>query len=175
MNEIWKPVVGAEQFYHISNFGRLKSLHERGRPTKGGIVALQPNKKGYLRAELTVGGRRFTRVVHRLVLEAFIGPQPSAIHEANHKDGIKNHNIPENLEWVTPVENNAHSVINGFWKPHKGEAHGMAKLTAAKAKEIYAGAGQWTASELAKRFGVTPAAIRLIWRGINWKHVTQNH
>ena len=138
MDEKWLSVVGMESFYEVSNLGRVRSKHRRGRPTKNGILAQTANKKGYLRVNLLGDGKHFSRAVHRLVLEAFHGPQPSCIHECNHKDGHKRNNIESNLEWVTPVENNAHSVANGLWHPHVGEAHGRAILTEANVRRIRA-------------------------------------
>lgn len=172
MKEKWKPVVGTQGLYKVSNMGRVKSLQKVGRPARGGIIRLQPNKKGYLRAGLSIGGRRFTKVVQRLVLEAFVGPQPSVIHESNHIDGVKSNNRLKNLEWATPVENNAHSVANGLWHPHIGEAHGRAKLKEKDVSAIRSLEGKVSSDYLAERHKVSSTAIRLIWRRINWKHVT---
>ncbi|KKM26954.1 hypothetical protein LCGC14_1579590 [marine sediment metagenome] len=171
--EIWKPVVGFEGLYEISNMGRVKSNHKYGRPAKNGILRLQENHKGYLRAHLSGYGKGYTIVVHRLVLEAFVSPQPSAIHEGNHKNGIKSDNRKDNLEWVTPKENNRHAVENGFWHPHKGEAHGMAKLKASDIPIIRACEGKETTGQVAKRYGVTSTAIYTIWKRINWKHIPE--
>ena len=170
-SEEWRPVVGMEIFYEVSNLGRVRSKHLQGRPTKNGILAQTPNKKGYLRIHLSGGGKDFSRVVHRLVLEAFHGGQPSCIHECNHKDGRKRNNIESNLEWVTPVENNAHSVINGLWRPHIGEAHGRAILTESDVRRIRAVAGTVTNRFLAKQYGVNPVTIAKVIRRENWRHV----
>ncbi len=171
--EIWKPVVGFEGLYEISNIGRVKSKHKFGRPAKDGILSLQKNHKGYLRVHLSGYGKGYTVVVHRLVLEAFVSPQPSVIHESNHKNGIKSDNRKENLEWVTPKENNRHSVENGFWHPHKGEAHGMAKLKAIDIPTIRADEGQESAYKIAKRYGVKPQTIYSIWKRRLWKHIPE--
>jgi len=169
--EIWKPVVGFEPFYDISNQGRVRSKHTIGRPAKDGILAQSANRKGYLRVHLSGGNKRFSIVVHRIVLEAFVGPQPSVIHETNHKNGIKNDNRAENLEWLTPIENNAHAVALGLWHPHIGEAHGRAKLKASDIPIIRACEGKETSGQVAKRYGVTSTAIYTIWKRINWKHI----
>lgn len=169
--EEWRSVVGMEKFYEISSLGRIKSKHSIGR-NPGGILSPTPNKKGYLRARLVLHGKSFTKVVHRLVLEAFVGPQPSSIHESNHKNGIKNDNRLENLEWLTPKENNAHSVQNGFWHPNIGEAHGRARLSENDVQEIrrLLALGH-SCNRLGKAYGVSHTAIRLIRNGVNWKHV----
>jgi hypothetical protein len=172
-NEKWKPVRGFESLYAVSDRGRVRSMHKYGRPAKGGILAQQSNRKGYERVCLTGHGRHFTVVVHRLVLDAFVGPQPTPKHETNHKNGRKPDNRVENLEWVTPVENNAHSVANGFWHPHLGEQHGRHKLTAEQVREVLTLEGKERQCDLARRFGVTPTAIGHIWKGRNWKCVSK--
>ena len=169
--ELWKPVVGWEKHYMVSNNGRVRSAHTIGRPAVNGIIAIQKNKKGYCRVRLQNNGAGITVVVHRLVAEAFIGGSPSRIHEINHKNGIKDDNRVENIEWVTPVENNAHSVANGFWHPHVGSNHGRAKICEADAIRIKGLAWNASAAALGKEYGISGTAVRLIWRGINWKHV----
>lgn len=169
-DEEWRPVVGMEQFYDVSNRGRVRSKHKIGCKAGGAILIPQPNKKGYLRVRLSSNGRSFSTVIQRLVLEAFVGPRPSTVHEANHKDGKKFHNDLSNLEWITPQGNNAHAREMGLWHPHIGEQHGRAKLTETKVREILSRRAESSVS-LGKEFGVSSAAIWLIWQRINWKHV----
>jgi len=169
--ERWKAVAGFAGIYDVSDRGRVRSHHKIGRPTKSGILSQQTNGKGYKRVRLAVRCVGFSIVVHRLVLDAFVGPPPSVIHQANHKNGKKADNRVENLEWVTPVENNAHSVALGLWHPHVGENHGRHKLKETDIPVIRALQGKSTPRQVADKYGVTPTAIKLIWRRINWKHV----
>lgn len=90
--EIWKPVVGYEGLYDVSNFGRVKSLKYR-KGDKPEILKLQKRGK-YLRASLN--GRKFS--VHRLVAQAFI-PNSLNLPEVNHKDEDTHNNFVNNLEW----------------------------------------------------------------------------
>lgn len=94
--EKWRPVVGYEGLYEVSDCGRVKSLKF------GKEVILKPTytKDGYLRVELLVKGRksRKIRTIHRLVAEAFI-PNPDNKPCINHKDENKTRNVVENLEW----------------------------------------------------------------------------
>ncbi len=171
MKEKWKPVLGAEGFYEVSSFGRVKSLHSRGRPTKTDFVTLTKNKKGYCRACLSIKGKTRTRVVQRLVLEAFVGLAPSSLHECNHKDGVKSNNHVNNLEWVLPKANNKHARDMGLWHPHIGEKHGRAKLKEKDIPIIRSLEGKEAAILIARRYGISDTAVRLIWKRRNWKHV----
>jgi len=62
-----------------------------------------------------------TWYVHRLVAAAFL-PNPERLREVNHKNCDKTDNRPENLEWVSSLENHTHARVNGLYpkgtKPH---------------------------------------------------------
>lgn len=169
--ESWRPVPGLETWYDVSDLGRVRGKHSTGRAANGRILSGVPNSKGYLRVRLTAPGVHRTSVVHRLVLLAFVGPQPSPIHECNHKNGIKSDNRAVNLEWVTPVENNAHSVANGFWHPHIGEKHGRSLLTERDVIAIRRIGNRLPRTFLGRWFGVNPQTIKMVIDRRNWKHV----
>ena len=169
MKERWCPIAGFENLYEVSDRGRIRSHQKIGRPAHGGILSQWADAKGYKRVRLSDGKRSLNIYVHRLVLQAFVGPRPSEIHETNHKNGRKADNRIENLEWVTPVENNAHSVANGFWHPFKGEQHGRHKLTTEQARYARDAKGRERQCDLARKFGVAPTTIKKIWDGVNWR------
>jgi hypothetical protein len=112
--EIWKDVLGYEEMYQISNFGKVKSLSRRG---GNGCLKkerfLKPclEKKGYFRYKLYKNSKGLNFLAHRLVANAFI-ENPFNKISINHKDSIKTNNSIYNLEWVSVMENNCHKSLN---------------------------------------------------------------
>jgi len=108
MTEEWRPITGhGAGHYEVSDQGRVRRLTTRGGrllalPTQ---VKVKPNRKGYMIAKLTVGGVTRDARLHVLVLEAFVGPRPTPEHEGDHEDGVRHHNTPGNLQWLTHAEN----------------------------------------------------------------------
>lgn len=116
--EIWKPIIGYEGLYEVSNLGRVKTLSKivnnypnttRVLPEK--IRLGNINKKlGYRMISLSKDGDVHTMYVHRLVALAFI-PNPKNFPMINHKDEDKTNNNVSNLEWCTPRYNMAYSNV----------------------------------------------------------------
>lgn len=108
VEEIWKPVVGYEGLYKVSNFGRVRSLDRLVKGKKEGFrqnfkgKLLTPIKTiyGYLRVNLCNDDGRKAKFVHRLVCTAFL-PNPDNLPQINHKDENPLNNNVENLEWCT--------------------------------------------------------------------------
>lgn len=114
MTENWKPVVGYEGLYEVSNLGRVKSLPRKG--TKGGIVSVNySNSKHYAHIPLTKDSVLKTTSLHRVVAQAWI-PNPQNKPQVNHIDGNKKNNCVNNLEWVTNLENMHHAIEHGLQK-----------------------------------------------------------
>jgi hypothetical protein len=118
MVEFWKDVCGYENYYQVSNFGRVRSKPRmcfNGRVyycKKPKILTPQPNNNGYLRIQLVNGEERKRHYVHRLVATAFIDNGDNK-REVNHIDSNFLNNKVDNLEWVTHKENHHHAFING--------------------------------------------------------------
>ena len=103
----WRPVSGYEGLYEVSSNGQVRSVRRTdnlGRRVGGRPIRPDTLGRGYLRVTLYRGGRRHRRWVHHLVLEAFIGPQPTG-QEALHLNDAADDNRVENLRWGTRQEN----------------------------------------------------------------------
>jgi hypothetical protein len=129
--EVWKPVVGWEEMYLVSNFGNIRSLDRKvGGPKPEGRVIKGKLRKllvahGYFSVNLIdkKSGKSTRNSVHRFVAEAFI-PNPENKPCVNHIDGNKQNNKVENLEWCTYKENSEHAYRTGLVPKHKvTEAH----------------------------------------------------
>ncbi|RXS51441.1 NUMOD4 motif-containing HNH endonuclease [Lactococcus lactis] len=112
----WKLVKGFEGQYEVSNTGLIKSL--RGtterimKPRRKKIIKKDGSvEDGYEELILSNKGVRYSKLVHRLVAEAFI-PNPQIKPEVNHIDEDKGNNSVENLEWNTHEENSNHGTKN---------------------------------------------------------------
>lgn len=105
MHEIWKEIENYEN-YEISNFGNVRKK-----------LKTSKTKDGYRAISLTDDfGNRKTLRVHRLVAKAFIEEEDGKFL-VNHKDGIRDNNNVDNLEWCTPKENSQHSIkTNTFFR-----------------------------------------------------------
>ena len=125
--EYWKPVVGYEGLYEVSNWGRVKSIKRIVKSPRGYRTVcertLKPTKDshGYLCVSLYKEGKMKFVKIHRLVAEAFLD-NPDNLPQINHKDEDKTNNHVNNLEWCdakynsnygTRTERLSKSQING--------------------------------------------------------------
>lgn len=119
MREVWKPVVGHEGCYEVSNLGRVRSVNravwvdayvdrngrKRAAATRHYVgKMLRPGvqkKSGHVSVAI---GKGNSRLVHQLVLEAFVGPCPED-HEVLHLDHNPANNRLSNLKYGTRSEN----------------------------------------------------------------------
>lgn len=172
--ELWKPVVGFEGMYEVSSLGRVRSLDRvlvsegarRGYPrkVKGRLLMLQRHSGGYVQVSLGESG---VRLVHALVLEAFVGPCPVGM-ESCHDDGDKTNNFLFNLRYDTHSANCEDRRRHGV--SYQGEANAQAKLTEDDVREIRSRKGE-TYKDIASGFPVSDRAIGKVVRGERWRHV----
>lgn len=111
--ELIRPVVGLEDYYVVSNHGRVFRIE---REVKRGIqkyiakekeLSQAVNSVGYYVLNLKVNGVCFYRLVHRLIAEAFLS-NTEGKDLVNHIDSNKLNNHVSNLEWVNRRENYSH-------------------------------------------------------------------
>lgn len=122
-DEIWIPVKGWETLYHVSNFGRVKSMdrvvkwgkRKIDMPLNGKILKPIITHYGYYTINLVTNGKTYTTKIHRLVAQAFI-PNIENKATVNHKNGVKIDNHVSNLEWATFNENIRHASETGLMK-----------------------------------------------------------
>ena len=116
--EEWRPVVGYEGHYEVSDHGRIRSLR-RDVPSRwggtrkwgGNILTGTVTTNGYVHVHLSRDGVRKNRLVHRLVAEAFIGPVPDGMFVLHYND-VGTDNRLENLRIGTCSENGHDAVRN---------------------------------------------------------------
>lgn len=140
MDEIWKDIDGYEGIYQISNIGRCRSLDRHiinvdgiKKFRSGIFLKLSHTKDGYGCYVLSINNNRKFFLAHQLIAKAFI-PNPENKPYVNHKNGIKYDNDIENLEWVTPRENQIHAYATGL----KTSAHtGKLGYESVKGMEVF--------------------------------------
>lgn len=137
--EQWRPVVGFEGLYEVSNHGRVRSLDREiqavnrwgavgPRILRGRMLRGNDQGSGYLSVHLAVDGERHPRLVHRLVAEAFCPAAEGAVY-VNHKDGVKTNNTAGNLEWCTFSQNVRHAWATGLTDGFKMAVVGRCAVT----------------------------------------------
>ena len=169
--------------YLVTKDGRVWSasrLDGLGRPLPGKWLRPGKNgKKGYLFVGLHQNGKARNFLVHRLVLEAFVGPCPAGM-EACHNNGVRTDNRVENLRWDTHKRNqndmvkHGHCNLCGDDAPHpRGESHGFSKLTddQVRVMRYLRHVEGFSESNLARRFGVSQGNVSMICSGKTWGHV----
>lgn len=177
MREEWRPVVGFEGLYEVSDMGNVRSVErqirvlgrwggEEVRTYRSKILRPHRAKDDYLRVGLCLHGERVTRTIHSLVAEAFLGPRPEG-QEVRHLDCKGYRNCLENLAYGTRVTNREDSRREGTLAV--GEKIAQSKLTACQILAIREADG--LQRDIADAFGVSRSQIGRIKRGDNWVHV----
>lgn len=125
--EKWKPVVGFEGMYEVSDKGSVKSLArpawgKTNRFVKEKILTSKVSRTGYEITHLRKDGKNCHPSVHRLVAEAFI-PNVESKPTVNHIDGDKLNNSVSNLEWATHKEQSDHAFESDLIVKHNSKLY----------------------------------------------------
>jgi hypothetical protein len=175
--EKWLPAPGYENCYEVSDLGRVRSVvrcDSRGRTRSSRVLKGAPAGAGYLKVLVsrgTVATQKQT-YIHILVAEAFLGPRPTGL-EVNHKDGNKENNCVDNLEYITHSEQLLHAYRTGLLKAVMPEQQGMknprAKLNDDQVREIIASTE--SNKVLAARYGIRSSHVWFLRKRKGWRHL----
>lgn len=162
--------------YAITKNGRVWSkprTDRRGENWKGRWLKIRTHSStGYICTKLRIEGLEFFRLVHRLVLETYIGSCPEGM-ECRHLNGLLTDNRLENLIWGTRSENMQDAIRH---KTHvclrRGSYCNSSKLTEVKVKVIryLHKIFKFSYVDLAWQFDMSKTAVRNICTNMTWKH-----
>jgi hypothetical protein len=162
--------------YRVGSDGSVWSRRTRGsQRKKGPWKSVNTHRRPYGARYVVVcfrpepGGLVVCRYVHRIVLEAFVGPCPGG-WQCCHNDGDTSNNSVGNLRWDTPRENNADKIRHGTLI--RGERMHRAILTEKAVREIFSlrSEGRFPA-EIAEVIGCNVDMVRSVLRRDRWGHV----
>ena len=106
--ERWIPIKGFESLYEISNLGRIKTV-------KSGIVRDGYfSNRGYKVIHLSKKSKSYIKLVHRLVIDNFIGTEDKTL-TVNHIDHNKDNNSLNNLEYMKLEDNIKEAWNSGIY------------------------------------------------------------
>lgn len=167
MIEVWKDVSGYEDYFKISNLGRVFSKRTN--------KILKFSKSGpYLAISTRLNGRNSKSIclrVHRLVAIAFI-LNPLNLPEVNHIDGNKSNNRIDNLEWCTKQDNIIHAFETGLNKARQGVDSYQSKLSENDVRDIRRSWEEGVSQVILKdRYNVSKATIQGIIHRKTYKNV----
>ena len=171
MTDYYRPIFDFPG-YRVSRDGEIQSCWvRRGRfrlPTDTWLPLTPILRDGYRTVNLPKQGSKVIRRIHRLVLEAFRGPQPFGCI-ACHLDGDRTNNDLSNLYWGTHQSNSDDAIRHGT--KARGEAL-KAKLTETDVIKIRESRADGVSLRcIAEQFGVSQSNVRAIVEGRTWRHL----
>ena len=172
--EVWRPVVGFESLYEVSDHGRVRSLPRVIEKAQGPkrirckvrrperILRTPPNSSGYAVLRLQVNGTRFNRKVHKLVMEAFHGPCPQGL-EVRHINGRPSDNRLENLAYSTSSENRLDQARHGTDGKSIGCIYAIRQLAKLNPRLSH--------RQIGKLVSVSQTSVSQLLRGYTYAHI----
>lgn len=136
MQEEWKPVVGYEGLYEVSNMGKVRNASNKhvlaAHKASGYYIVLlcRPPKNSKVDHK--------TWLVHRLVAIAFIA-NPEGLPQVDHINGDRTDNNVTNLRWVTCRDNHMNPVTYArSLAAHRTEASRLSSKARLNTPEVIA-------------------------------------
>lgn len=176
------PLVGGIEFRHCPNHvgyavdssGRLWSCRIKGKRAKRIVYAKQWKQMspvydtgGYLGIRIRRNdGVYVMRLIHQLVLEAFVGPKPVGMEACHDPDRTRTNNSVSNLRWGTRSDNQKDAVRHGTSSAiRKGEDAAHVKLSNQQVRAVYAAAQRLSQRKVAAMFGISKSHVAHIIHG----------
>lgn len=119
MEEIWLPINGYENLYHISNMGKVKSLAKSWYSGTGNIglhhksvtiITGGIDSGGYRLVNLYKDNKKISKRIHSLMWDAFRNESYNS-KQIDHKDENKLNNRIDNLQLLTQRQNSSKSYL----------------------------------------------------------------
>jgi len=153
--------------YRIGSDGSVwssKTTHI-GAPSKPFRAMKTDHATNYPTVKLSRNGAQFSRKVHVLVLEIFVGPRPKGMVAA-HRNGIANDCRLQNLRWATQQENELDKVAHG--RIPRGVDVFASRTNEQSVREMRLLFGTMANTAIAKRFGISESSVRRIRDRKTW-------
>jgi hypothetical protein len=188
--EKWRTIIGAENNYMVSDFGRVvKKADKTIRvanideiDVNDKLMVVHQNESAYLHVRGYENGVQKNWKIHRLVATAFI-PNPLGKPQVNHVNGIRNDNRCVNLEWVTQKENNIHSIkmyqsgtsvnINKLFEPKVSDKK-QRDFILTIWNDALAHPNTYYKAELARKYNRPEKKIRELFSRKSWNFLTHD-
>ena len=172
-NVVWRQIIlpgEGSTNYEVSNKGDVRRIG------KDKILSKYVDRDGYLHSSIIrPNGKQYHPGIHRFVGLAFI-PNPENKPEINHKDGNKQNNRVENLEWVTTQENIQHAFDTHLKEAVKGEDNSLSIYSEEQIRRVCELLEKkCRAKDISELVGVDRKYITDIKYGKRWRHIAEQY
>jgi hypothetical protein len=161
-HEEWRDIIGYKGLYQVSNLANVKSL---GRDRL--LKLTEINKYGHKIAQLWKNNKKQNILVHRLVLEVFVGPCPDGMECCHGSNGVIDNSL-ENICWGTRKKNQGEDRLRDG-TDNRGKKNGISKLIDSDVLEIRDMLSDGISQRvIGNQFGVSKGCISHIKNGETW-------